>query len=409
MKIILILLIFNSIILNIAICQKTKPYIELKSIEPDFNDNDDLKSLDSILGNRKIIGMGESTHGTSEFTTMRHRFFKYLVENHGYNTFFLEADFAACQRVNRYINGEMDSIINALNEVKLWPWRTEEMLIFIEWMRLHNSINENQITFIGCDMQLIEDDFLEIERFLKQVTPNDTFQFTILKSSPQPYEKINILNEKIRWDKFISNFNESKLSALDINIYNRLKQGVNQWFEFNLSENRSFNFRDSCMATNIISYLELNPNSKGFYFAHNFHVSKAIHIYKNNKSYSKKTTGHYLFEKYDSSYFAILQDLNQGTINAYNFKDEKFNFEILTLKPSKSTSISHYFNKYDVPILFSTKIPLKKKIQITQIGAVYGKDEYSRKINRYINFSNEYFDAYLLIRDTHHSKLIRGR
>jgi erythromycin esterase len=406
MKNIIFLFIINIITLNTFICQTKKESVEINSIEPNSSNDNDLKSLDSIIGNRKIIGMGESTHGTSEFTTMRHRFFKYLVENHGYNSFFLEADFAACQRVNRYIHGEMDSIKNALNEVKLWPWRTEEMLTFIEWMRSYNLSHENKIMFIGCDMQLIEDDFLEIERFLKKVTTKDSFQFTILKSSPYPFDKKNILQEKTRWIEFISKFNERDLSTIDLNTYSMLKQGINQWFDFNLLENRSFNFRDSCMSVNIISYLDLNPNSKGFYFAHNFHVSKAIHTYKKGKNYDKKTTGRYLFEKYNYSYFSILQDFNEGNFNAFNFKDGKFNFEVFTLKPSKFNTISHYFNKFNVPILFSTQIPHNKNINITQIGAVYGKDEYSRKINRYMNISKEYFDAFLFIRDTHHSNLI---
>ena len=89
MKNIIFLFIINIITLNTFICQTKKEYVEINSIEPNSSNDNDLKSLDSIIGNRKIIGMGESTHGTSEFTTMRHRFFKYLVENHGYNSFFL--------------------------------------------------------------------------------------------------------------------------------------------------------------------------------------------------------------------------------------------------------------------------------------------------------------------------------
>ena len=406
MKILLILLIFNSIILNIAICQKNKPFIELKSIEPDFNDNNDLKSLDSIIGNRKIIGMGESTHGTSEFTTMRHRLFKYLVENHGYNTFFLEADFAACQRVNRYIHGETDSVNLALKEIKLWPWRTEEMKLMIEWMRIYNSTHDKKITFVGCDMQLIEDDFIELERFFKKHNPINTFQFITLNSTSQPFEKSKILDEKTRWNQFTLNFNENTLHSNDLINYKMLKQGIDQWFEYNLNPSPSFNYRDSCMALNIISYLELNPDSKGFYFAHNFHVSKAIHIYSKNKEYAKKVTGRYLLEKYDTSYFVILQDMNQGSFNAYNYKDKEYNFEVFNLEPSKSNSISHYYNKFNTPVLFSTHFSKKKNIQITLIGSVYEKSKFSKKHGRYTEFSVDFFDAFLFIKDTHQTKVI---
>ena len=47
---------------------------------------DYLKQLDSIFEKSRIIGLGESTHGTSEFTTIRAQIFKYLVKNLFFNT-----------------------------------------------------------------------------------------------------------------------------------------------------------------------------------------------------------------------------------------------------------------------------------------------------------------------------------
>ena len=62
--------------------------------------NQGLKELSPLFKNIKVVAMGESTHGTSEFTILRFKMFKYLVENHQFNTFFLEADYANCLRIN---------------------------------------------------------------------------------------------------------------------------------------------------------------------------------------------------------------------------------------------------------------------------------------------------------------------
>ena len=40
----------------------------------------DLSFLDN-LSNSKLVALGEATHGTKEFFQMKHRIFKYLVEN----------------------------------------------------------------------------------------------------------------------------------------------------------------------------------------------------------------------------------------------------------------------------------------------------------------------------------------
>ena len=98
--------------------------------------------------------------------------------------------------------------------------------------------------------------------------------------------------------------------------------------------------------------------------------------------------------------------MNQGSFNAFNYKDKEYNFEVFNLEPSKSNSISHYYNKFNTPVLFSTQFPKKKSIQMTLIGSVYGKSKFSKKHERYTEFSVDFFDAFLFIKDTHQTKVI---
>lgn len=59
------------------------------------SDPTELKVLDE-LADARILGLGEATHGTKEFFQMKHRVFKYMVENHGYKIFGFEADMGEC-------------------------------------------------------------------------------------------------------------------------------------------------------------------------------------------------------------------------------------------------------------------------------------------------------------------------
>ena len=108
--------------------------IKLKHLEPNAEFSD-LKQLDSYFEGVKVVGMGESTHGTHEFFTMRHRMFKFLVEHHGFNTFFLEADYVVCKPIDNYIKTGEGDPAKLIDAIALWPWITQEMLDLVEWMK----------------------------------------------------------------------------------------------------------------------------------------------------------------------------------------------------------------------------------------------------------------------------------
>ena len=165
------------------------------SAEATSQSNEDFLAFDSIFENKKIVCVGESTHGTHEFFTLRHRLFKYLVEKHQFNTFFLEADYGTCLRVNRYIHGEADSIHLVVKAIKLWPWITTEMEDMIEWMRIYNSKNEIKLSFVGCDVQFFAEAVEEIDRLILKNNP--ALLDTSIKLSVPNYYKSRITKDSI--------------------------------------------------------------------------------------------------------------------------------------------------------------------------------------------------------------------
>lgn len=51
----------------------------LRSTGPGRN-TADLRALSAMIGNAKVVGLGEATHGSHEFFTMKERLFRHLVE-----------------------------------------------------------------------------------------------------------------------------------------------------------------------------------------------------------------------------------------------------------------------------------------------------------------------------------------
>jgi erythromycin esterase len=392
--------IFFSIILNQTFGQLKINSIKL-SDSGNVIKNHYLKKLDTIFSNSKILGLGESTHGTSEFSVIRIDIFKYLVQNHNYTAFFLEADYGACSRVNRLIHGEDDNPESALLEVTLWPWQTKELLELVIWMRDYNKTNNNILEFIGCDMQLITDDEIEMKRFLS----TDPKYLECLKKLPSLSfdikDSLIIKEKKTEWEEFtefyLSKFpNDKKLRMTT----------VNQWFEKKINKGFTGNFRDSCMANNIADYLQDNPEVKGIYFAHNGHISKTKRRYDSNSPYFKRA-GHFLSERLNSEYYAIALDFNKGSFNAINFKNKKFVMEYFVFKRSKHKTISKIVLRKDDCIKFveSKDIP-ELDLKMNSIGALYGKNKSGNKIYRYRKLDKKLYDAYIIINQGTPTKLL---
>lgn len=372
-----------------------------------MTEKEDFLILDSTLNHVKLVGAGESTHGTAKFTTFRLELFKYLVEKHRFNTFFLEADFSACQRINRYIHGENDTVEKALNEVVLWPWQTLEMVELINWCRFHNLTGEPKISFVGCDMQLVADDYLEFKRMTGNSADNNPVLDSIFQGLSYHSSDSAVQIRKARWNAFNDSLKSQVNTDHTLEI-EMIQQTVNQWFGFYQEKGLKYNFRDSCMASNMVKYLELNPGSKGLYFAHNWHVSNTVYTYK--KFPSTKTTGAFLKEKMTDDYLCMGLVSSEFQFNALTCQEGKYQMHLFGLNRNKRKDIERLLSERStkqVEIVPAKSIPRPDKYRITEIGASYGKNCNGLESTSEIRLQKEMFDFYGYIRSSGATTLLK--
>lgn len=131
----------------------------LESFNPTLSEFDLYKStlnlgLEKILEatkDKQVVLVGESSHGTSEFSQSKHLIFQNLVLQYNFNTFFLEARPDLCLQINDYIQHKHDDFINAFLRLPL-VWQTREMAEVIQWMR-NISLKEGiSLNFFGIDI-----------------------------------------------------------------------------------------------------------------------------------------------------------------------------------------------------------------------------------------------------------------
>ena len=82
--------------------------IAFKTVEAE-NGFEDLAPLKELIGDARIVSLGESTHGSREIFQMKHRLVEFLASEMGFTIFSIEASMPESYRVNDYVlNGKGD-------------------------------------------------------------------------------------------------------------------------------------------------------------------------------------------------------------------------------------------------------------------------------------------------------------
>ena len=99
----------------------------------------DMQPLQAIVGNARIVSLGEATHGTREFFQLKHRMLEFFVSEMGFTIFGIEATMTESFDINEYVLTGKGDPAKGLAGIYFWTWDTEEVLDMIQWMRRYNA------------------------------------------------------------------------------------------------------------------------------------------------------------------------------------------------------------------------------------------------------------------------------
>ncbi|HJR77193.1 MAG TPA: erythromycin esterase family protein, partial [Nitrospiraceae bacterium] len=133
-----------------------------------------------LVGNARLVLLGEATHGTREFYRTRAEITKRLILEKGFTAVAVEADWPDAYRVNRYVQGRSrdGTAREALSDFQrfpLWMWRNREVLAFIEWLREANDRQNSgraKVGFYGLDLYSLHASIGAILGYLDKVDPD---------------------------------------------------------------------------------------------------------------------------------------------------------------------------------------------------------------------------------------------
>ena len=128
--------------------------LPLNSVLPG-TDSTDLLPIKDIVGDARIVSLGEPTHGNREVFQLKHRMIEYLVTEMGFNIFALECPFGEAYDVNRYVVDGIGDPEKALAGIYIWAWDTKEIVELLKWFRAYNAdpSHKKKVKFYGFDPQ----------------------------------------------------------------------------------------------------------------------------------------------------------------------------------------------------------------------------------------------------------------
>ncbi|MFG1930719.1 erythromycin esterase family protein [Mycobacterium sp. NPDC048908] len=138
------------------------------------------EALEEIIGDARIVLIGESSHGTHEFYQARAEITKWLIEEKGFCAVAAEADWPDAYRVNRYVRGlgadrSATQALNGFERFPAWMWRNVVVRDFVEWLYADNEHRreraERQTGFYGLDLYSLHRSMQEVISYLENVDP----------------------------------------------------------------------------------------------------------------------------------------------------------------------------------------------------------------------------------------------
>src|SRR5690606_26384400 len=108
------------------------------------------------FADRRVVMLGECSHGTHEFYAARAAITRHLVERHGFTVVAVEGDWPDAAAYDRYIRGfpQRDDAPMPFRRFPTWMWRNTVMPGFLRDLRTINEGRgeDDRIGFYGLDI-----------------------------------------------------------------------------------------------------------------------------------------------------------------------------------------------------------------------------------------------------------------
>jgi erythromycin esterase len=308
--------------------------IAIKTVEAGHG-FDDLQPLKPIIGQARLVGMGEATHVTREFFQFKHRMLEFLVSELGFTAIAMEIDAVPAARINDYVLGGDGDVRAVVHSMGYGMLNTEEIVSLVEWIRQHNlnAATARKVKFYGFDVHGMKPTMREAARYLASVDSRQAQEFELLAAHAPDLTRAKG-EDQSRHDEAKATI-QRLIRALETNRV-RLAQmsGDPEWRRVEHDARVALQaaslvgdggwFRERCMAQNVQWILEQEGSAgRIMLWAHNLHVAHPagwLNDWLPAVAGGYSTMGWHLHKQFGPDYIAFGLSFNEGEVKSTPLK-----------------------------------------------------------------------------------------
>lgn len=114
----------------------------------------DLRPLKPMIRDARVVLLGQAAFGASELQRFQHRMLDFLVSELDFTAIAVDAPMIESMAVDRFVQTGEGDPEELLEDLKSWPFATEEYLGMIHWLRHYNEnpAHRRKLHFYGVNM-----------------------------------------------------------------------------------------------------------------------------------------------------------------------------------------------------------------------------------------------------------------
>jgi len=389
-------------------------HVAIRSADPSDTDFSDLQVLKQTIGNKRVVQLGESAHGTAEFSSVKTRLIKFLHQQMDFDVVAFESGIFDCFRANERM--DVRTSYQTMRGCAFGVWHTTEALALFDYIKSTRSTSRPLI-LAGFDVQRsgLRADFdrpVQLRQAVAVFDPvlaEEAFAVdTAWAEAPDlaGYAGANADSLSPYYARLASLIaaHSAEIEAALPNrpglatVLSASLAGTPAYWELlraGSTNSAALSLRDGGMADNAEVLLKhLYPGKKVVIWAHNFHITRdgAATAFPGSTFASVRNMGNWLNERRGADLYTIGLFMVKGRA-AHN---DRSTFEI---KSPQSHSLEELFDSIHSPFAFVNmlNVPMSEGTawMYETLGAWDGGSTAMKLVPR------DQYDAILVVREVH--------
>lgn len=343
-------------------------------------DDPAFSTLFDRFADRRVVLLGEASHGTSEFYQGRAAITRHLIAHHGFTIVAVEADWPDAASIDRHVRhrAHRPDAEAAFQRFPTWMWRNTDVHALVEWLREHNAgidAMDERAGFYGLDIYNMSGSIGAVLDYLDRVDPEAARVargrygcLTPWQNEPATYGRAalsrgyaeceaaviaqcrDLLEKQLDYaradgDDFLDAAQNARLIASAERYYRIMYYGGAE----------SWNLRDTHMFETLEHLLEAKgPQAKAIVWAHNSHIGDARNT-DMGMTGGELNIGQLCRERFGEEAVLIGLGTHSGTVAAAT--DWDGDMEVKRINPSRPDSYERQFHDSGVDCFLLDLLP----------------------------------------------------